>query len=164
MEWGCIGYAQSVQIHPIIKAKNQKNAQENEEARRKRKNPKWHRACTAVRDRGTAVHLPPLPMVGPTASPWWALSLPIRLLLQRCVLCSFGALVYAAGFAYVGSFWASFASFFDPHGLSRFILSSITWLITYNLQSKLKKAETSVIGEIEAWITKYNILILKNES
>jgi len=43
MEWACIGYAQSVQIHPIVKAKTKKNAQENEEAIRKRKNPKQHR-------------------------------------------------------------------------------------------------------------------------
>ena len=109
-----VGYAQSVQIHPN-KGKNKKNAQENEEARRKQKNPKRHRTRTTVCGRGMAVRLPPRAVVGPTVSPWWALSLPVCLLLQRCVLCSFGASIWAAGFAYVRSFWASFVSFFDSH-------------------------------------------------
>ena len=88
----------------------------------------------------TAVRLPPWAMVGPTVSSWWALSLPVHLLLQSCILCSFGALIWDAGFAYVRSFWASFASFFDPHGLSRFILSAITWLITCKSVIKTRKS------------------------
>jgi len=66
---------------------------------------------------GTAVHHPPRVVVGPTGNPWWGLSSPVRLLPLRCVLCSFGASTRAVGFAYVGSFWVSFASFLDPHGL-----------------------------------------------
>ena len=91
LEWGCIVDAQSVQIHPIMKAKNQKNVQENEEVQTKRKDPKRHRACTTVRGRGTAVRLPPQAVAGFTVSPWWLLFGPVPMLLQRCVLCSFDA-------------------------------------------------------------------------
>jgi len=70
------------------------------------------------------------------------------MLLRHCLLPSFGASTWAANFAYVGSFWASFGILFDPHG-PQLILSPIA-LTLMNPQSKLKKAETSVIGEIAA--------------
>ena len=104
------------------KGKNQKKRTGKRKAARKRRNP----GSTGTHGRAWQGARPCPSHHGP----WWALSLPVRLFLQRCVLCSFGASIWAAGFAYVGSFWASFASFFDPHGLSRFVLSSITWLIT----------------------------------
>jgi len=132
MEWELYWVCSKYPDTSYYKGKNQKNVQENEEARRKRKDPKRHKACTAV-------HLPPRAVVGLTVSPWWDLSLPVCFLFQRCVLCSFGASIWAAGFAYIGSFWASFASFFDPHGLSRSILSSITWLITCKSTIKTRK-------------------------
>uniref|UniRef100_A0A7C8Z4E0 Uncharacterized protein n=1 Tax=Opuntia streptacantha TaxID=393608 RepID=A0A7C8Z4E0_OPUST len=52
----------------------------------------------------TAVRLPPQAVAGSTVSPWWALSLQVRLLLQRCVLCSFGASIWVVDFVHVGSF------------------------------------------------------------
>jgi len=39
---------------------------------------------------------------------WWWPRIPAPL--------RFGALFWSAGFAYVGSFWTSFAIFFDPLG------------------------------------------------
>jgi len=101
-EWEGIGSAQSVQIHPIIKAK----------IRKTRRKMKRHEENGKIPS-GTGHARPCASHHGP----WWALSLPVRLLLQCCVLYSFGASIWATDFAYVGSFWASFVSFFDPHGL-----------------------------------------------
>jgi len=110
MVLGCIGYVQSVQIHPIIKAKQEKNAPEKEKLR-KNEETRAARGRTAVRGRGHD-RAPPT-----TGSPWWGLSTLVRSFPLRCVLCSFGASIWVAGFAYVGLFWASFAIHFDPHGL-----------------------------------------------
>jgi len=58
--------------------------------------------------------------------PRWGMSTLVRSCPLRCVLCSFGASTWAAGFTYVGSFWASFASFLDHLG------SQLHLLITCN--------------------------------
>jgi len=87
----------------------------------------------------TAVRLPPRAVVVPTVSSWSALPGPVRPRPLRCVLSSLGASIWAANFAYVGPFWASFAVLFDPHGLN-FTLSPITWLISHESAIKTRKS------------------------
>jgi len=94
--------------------------------------------------------VPPSAVVVMMASPWWPLALPVRSFTLRCALISFGASIWAANFANFGSFWASFAALLDLlcHQGSFFL--QLLGSIHMNLQSKLEKAKTSVIGEIGA--------------
>jgi len=142
MVWNgsCIRYAQSVQIHPIIKAKTRKTRRKTKRHEENGKTPNGTghaRSCVAGARPCASHH-----------GPWWAprstcgglCPSRVRLLLQRGILCSFGASIWALSFAYVRSFWDSFASLCDPHGLSRFILFSITWLITCKSAIKTRKS------------------------
>ena len=55
---------------------------------------------------------------------------------------------YLPRFACVGSFWVSFAMFFDPHGLKIIFYSHVLSLWSRNLQKCSKQAKSHIIEEI----------------
>jgi len=65
-------------------------------------------------------------------------------------LISFGASSWVADFANFGSFWASSAALLDLVGPQGSFFLQLLGSTHMNLQSKLEKAETNVIGEIGA--------------
>ena len=115
MESGCIGYPKISRYISIIGRKKAKTAVKRRGTKGKWKNAKQHRhtrLCMKDTRPCTSDH-----------GPWWAPRAayggfvppgPFASSTLRFAL--FGASIWAAGFAYVGSFRASFASIFDLHG------------------------------------------------
>ena len=96
---------QNVQIHHIIKAKQQTNAREDEKPRENGK--VWSNTRTHGRACKTHNRAPPTTGRGGLCPVW------SRSFFNAAFWCTF----WAACLAFVGSFWASFASFFDHLGL-----------------------------------------------
>jgi len=132
----CIGVLNKSRYISIIRAKQSKNCRKTK-SRMKTKKSQAAQGAHGSAWLGARPCVPPRTMVVTTVSPWWPLVLPVHLFLEWCVLCTLGCFVLGCDFAYVGSFWASFAILFDPHGPQLHCFSYyLAWVIViYNQHS-----------------------------
>ena len=113
--WSELGVS-NVQIHHNIKTENSKNRRKTKSRAKGNGKPQAaaghhgrgdHHGQTVASTTGRGDHHGQTVVVTVVAA---------RFVPVRCVLGSFGASSWAAGFAFLGVFWASLQASFDPHG------------------------------------------------